>query len=776
MKCRGLSIGAILLAGLLSTPLKADPRIDNLRPHAIQRGTTATIHFYGIQLLDPQDVLFSDPGLQVIELSAYSDRHIAVLVRADTDCRLGPTTFRVCTGRGISNLRAMSVSALPIVEEHEPNNGIEQAELVRLPCTYHGRIQSEDVESIAVDLTVGERLAVEVEGVRIGREFIDPRLTILDPDGMEMVTVDDTMLARQDPFAVLTAQKTGRHVIQVRDARFGGNDLYLYLLHVGHFPRPAYAWPPGGRPGETLEVTWQGLGQPPWQQRVTLPATESPRHTAAFEWQLWPENESGVAPTGVGIRVVDLPATEEVEPNNRPPQAVAMVVPGVARGVIAGMGDQDFFTFPARKGQPLEIEVFARRTLRSRLDPWLQIRDAQGKQVAANDDNAGPDSFIDFNPPADGDYRLLIRDHLKQGGPEYVYQIEITPRTPELVLRTPDRVPYVSSPFSLSRGGRMAVLLIATRRHFGESIRLASDALPPGVTVEMPEIPAGRDRGPIVFHVSPDAPRGGALVSLRGTATIGEREVAGHFQQRTMLVRGANNRDMWGHDADRLAVAVTDESPFSLEIIQPQVPLVRNGSMGLKLVATRREGFAGPITARMIYNPPGVYSRGSVTIPADKQEAVLPLTANNGATPLTSPIVVTATANHEGAPFEVSSQLAQLTVEPSYFNVTFEKANVEQGGQTEMVVKLERTREIPGPTTAELVGLPAGTSAALQTVAEDARKLTFVIRADEKARVGRFATVLCRLVITHNGEAITHILGTGQLRVDKPLAPHPKQT
>ncbi len=674
MNHRALFIAVACLVGLHSVRLIADPRIDNLRPHAIQRGTVTTIHFYGIELLDPQDILFSDAGLELIELSAYNDRHIAARVRAAAGCQLGPTTFRVCTGRGISNMRAMSVSALPIVEEREPNNQVEQAELVTIPCTYHGRIQNEDIESVAVDLTEGEQLAVEVEGIRIGREFIDPLLTILDPDGVEVITVDDTMRTRQDPFAVFTVQKTGRHVIRVRDARFAGNDLYLYLLHIGHFPRPAYAWPPGGRPDETLELTWRGEGQEAWQQTVLLPPVESPRHSAAFAARLFPENESGVSPTSVGIRVVDLPSATEVEPNNRPPQATPMQVPGVARGAIGKAGDQDFFRFAARKGHPLEIEVFARRTLRSPLDPGLSIRDAQGKQLAANDDNGSPDGFIDFNPPADGDYFLLIRDHLRRGGPDYVYQVEVTPRTPELILRTPDRIPYVSSPFALPRGGRMAVLLIATRRHFGDAIQLACQSLPPGVTVEMPDIPQGRDRGPIVFHVAPDAGRGGFLIPIRGTATSGERELDGHFQQRTMLVRGANNRDMWGHDADRLAVAVTNEAPFSIDVVPPQVPLVRNGSMDLKLVATRQQGFDGPITARMIYNPPGVYSRGTVVIPAGQQEAVLPLTANNGAVPMTSPLVVTATANHDGGRSEVSSQLVSLSVEPSFFNVTFAKA------------------------------------------------------------------------------------------------------
>ena len=66
-----------------------------------------------------------------------------------------------------------------------------------------------------------------------------------------------------------------------------------------------------------------------------------------------------------------------------------------------------------------------------------------------------------------------------------------------------------------------------------------------------------------------------------------------------MLVRGNNNTDVWGHDADRMAVALTNEVPFKIEIVQPKAPLVRNGQMDLKIVATRAiygdrfAGFAG---------------------------------------------------------------------------------------------------------------------------------------------------------------------------------------
>ena len=316
----------------------------------------------------------------------------------------------------------------------------------------------------------------------------------------------------------------------------------------------------------------------------------------------------------------------------------------------------------------------------------------------------------------------------------------------------------------------MALLVSGQRRHYNEPIELAFENLPAGVTVEAPPIPKGRDRVPVVFQVAADASRCGELVGIAGKSHVGDREIQGQFLQRTILVRGQNNRDVWGHDADRIAVAVKDESPFSIEIIEPQVPIVRNGQMELKVVARREPAYQGPIALRMMLNPPGLYAR-AVSIPKDVNEASMTITANGGAAIASSPIVITGSANVGGARHEVCSQLVHLRVEDSYFGVKFAKSNVEQGGETTLIVNLERKREIKDPVTAELVGLPAGTSSHEVQVGAEQKELAFKIKAEEKARPGRHNTVICRLVVTENGEPVTHLLGRGQLRVDKPLPP-----
>jgi hypothetical protein len=86
-------------------------------------------------------------------------------------------------------------------------------------------------------------------------------------------------------------------------------------------------------------------------------------------------------------------------------------------------------------------------------------------------------------------------------------------------------------------------------------------------------------------------------------------------------------------EVSKQAIAVADEVPFSINIVEPKAPLVHNGSMNLKIVATRKPGFTAPITIVPLYNPPGVGSASSVVIPENQTETLLPMNANGSAPP-----------------------------------------------------------------------------------------------------------------------------------------------
>jgi len=278
---------------------------------------------------------------------------------------------------------------------------------------------------------------------------------------------------------------------------------------------------------------------------------------------------------------------------------------------------------------------------------------------------------------------------------------------------------------------------------------------------------------PVLFKAAAKAPLGGRLADLFGKHVEAKLGIEGHLSQVSWLVRGQGNRLVWGHTTDRMALVLTEEVPFKVDIVQPKAPLVRNGSMDLKIVATRKEGFKAAINVRMLYRPPGVGAVSSINIPAGKNEATLRLSANGGAQIRTWKIVVIAQATVGNGTIKISSDFADLNVSDSFFSFGFQTAAVEQGQETEVVVKVTNKIPFEGAAKVQLLGLPNESTTTPQEFKKDATELVFPIKTTMKSPPGRHRTLLCRVVLIQNGETVTHTLGTGELRIDRPLPPKP---
>ena len=131
--------------------------------------------------------------------------------------------------------------------------------------------------------------------------------------------------------------------------------------------------------------------------------------------------------------------------------------------MIAQPGDVDCFKFAAKKGEQYDVRVLA-RGIRSPLDPVLNINRIGGAGVAGNDDSGGPDSYVRLAVPEDDEYVIFVQDHLKKGGPEYAYRVEITPVKPRLVMGLPERSQFVDITVDVPQGNRVAALVSAIAR------------------------------------------------------------------------------------------------------------------------------------------------------------------------------------------------------------------------------------------------------------------------------------------------------------------------
>src|SRR5262249_19071200 len=118
--------------------------------------------------------------------------------------------------------------------------------------------------------------------------------------------------------------------------------------------------------------------------------------------------------------------------NNTPAKANPIKVPGVVCGKIEVAEDVDYFKFSAKAGQTLTFEVICARIqdkihdLQKHADPMLTLYDAEGRELAANDDFFFADPQLSYTCKKDGDSLVQVRDSKYDGDPRWVYALHIT--------------------------------------------------------------------------------------------------------------------------------------------------------------------------------------------------------------------------------------------------------------------------------------------------------------------------------------------------------------
>jgi hypothetical protein len=749
------------------------PQLTLILPRGVQRGGDRELVFKGNRLKDAEELLFhsSDPAAAFVvrSIAPVDDNSFKAVIFVPENCPLGEHLVQVRCKSGISDFRSFFVGALPEVAEKEPNGSLAEAQAVPLNSTIQGVVKSEDVDCFAVTLQKGQRLSIDVEALRLGTFLFDPAVAIVDEKRFELATIDDVPIARQDGVLSMVAPADGTYYVQVRETSYGGNDNCRYRLHVGTFPRPTAVYPAGGKGGEKVAVQLLGDAAGPIPLDVTVPVSGT-------TLQLFAPDAQGVGPTAVPFRISTQGNVLEAEPNNDIATATAADTTLSFNGIIGTDGDVDCFRFDAKKGQTFDIECYARR-LRSGLDPVITVLRADGGTVGANDDSRGPDSYYRFQVPADGSYVVRVGDHLGRGRPDFVYRVEFQPVAPLLTLSIPriDRYSQTRQTIMVPRGGRYAVLINATRTNFTGDLVLMAEKLPAGVTMHCQPMPSALSQMPVVFEAAADAPIAGALFDLAARPVDDKVQVTGRFENSADFIIGPNNNTFFAAKVDRLAMAVIEPLPFQLQIVQPKAPLVRNGTVDLKVVVKRAEGFKEPITVEFPFRSPGVAAVPNVQIPADKSEATYTVNADGKAALGSWPIYVIGQANVGGQAW-TASQLATLEVAEPFATAKLARSSCEQGETAQIVCTLTQSTPFEGEGKARLHGLPANTTASEATFTKDTKELVFEVKTDEKSPVGNHKSPFVELITTFNGEPVQCRSGQSELQIAAPSKPAPPST
>ena len=734
--------GALLLlpiAFLAALP-EPPPTVTSMAPLGGQRGTDVKVTFRGARLGGAYDVLLPRTGLELVAIEPVKNDHCTATLRIPANCRLGAHPLRLCTDHGIAKLRMFQVGALPEINEDEG----QDVQTIPFGVTVNGSISGEETDRYAVELAEGQRLRCEVQAMRLGTSAKDLALAVHGPDGAAIASADDTALGHKDPWLSIRAVAKGLHEVRVHPAFPDNANRGSYRLHVGSFPRPTAASPAGGAPGEKLRVT---LIEPDLDQRstmtdeVTLPDDGS----QFFTWH--PEDDRGAAPSAVILRVGG-PANKLPQPDD---------------GVVSKPGTSDKFWFKAKMGKRIEFRAVA-RTLRSPLDPLLVARRADGGYLASDDDSAGSgDSRLRFTPPADGDYSIEVRDLLRDGSTAHVFRLEVGTvaqgmRTSMVVQRRVDPV------CNVPRGGNACGVLRLDGADTKAGLAFALDDLPPGVTVKFG--PVRSNRVPFVLTAAADTKIGASLANLLLTAQQEPERRDPGYQQVMSLVTVGNDQPILGTIARRLPVAVTRPAPFRVELVQAAVPLLRDGKLGVKVLVQRDEGFKQSIRVQSPRTPSGI-GAGRITIAGNKSEGILPLEANGSAVLGDFPLAVVASSGSGNSYTVQASTIQPITVDKHWLKVKFQRARTTAGQATEMRVELKQERELAGPYTATLHGLPKYVEARPVEVAPSDKEVLFQLMVGAKTRPGRHRSIRIEFSLPHENGKLLHRFGGGELRIDK---------
>ena len=765
------SVLSCLFAFTAAASAGFSPVLNGINPRGGQRGTEMEVIFAGDRLEDIQEILCYEPGITFSDLKVKDAKNITAKATIAPDARLGEYSMRVRTAGGITILKSFYVGQFPAVKEAEPNNSFEQPQKIGLNTTVEGVSKAEDEDFYIVPLKKGQRLSVEVEGMRLGRTMFDTYVAILDPKRFEIAASDDTALLKSDSFVSAIAPEDGDYRVVVREAAYEGSDACQYRLHIGTFPRPKAVYPLGGKPGETIEFSFYGDPSGVLKKTVTLPANP------VSPFPLFPDQEGLTPPSAHWVTVSPLEHAQETGANQEQKNAVAMPpIPSAAHGLLAEGQKSDWFKFTAKKDEALVLQVIARE-LRSPIDSVLTLYDAKAKKLGGNDDTKGaPDSVLAWTSPADGEYFIEISDQLERGGADFSYRVEINLKVPQLTASLPTVERNNSQKwktFNVPKGNRYAAVVNVAKQNIACDILFEGAALPPGVTMIRPPVPKNVTSFPVIFEAAPDAPLGSSFATFKVRST-GDKlpEVIAPLLDSIAYIEINNQGTYHGVTLDKIATAVTNEVPFKLDLQTPATPLVKDGVISLKINVARAADYKEPITVRFLWSPPGISGPVTVDIPGDKSEAVYELNASADAAVGEWPVCVLAEAKTPNGPVLVSSGFATLKVSEPLVAMTFELAATEQGRPISMVGKIDKQQDFAGNATVELIGLPHGAKTTPQTFNKDQTEVTFPIEIGADAAVGKHNAIFCKVNVPQGDQMIIHQTAKGStLRIDKPVAP-----
>lgn len=685
--------GALVVALVLGSATQVLAQLPTARLYSIypaggQVGAKVDVTVTGADLELASKLIFSNPAITGAQKTAEPNpfqkgpqpvpNQFTITIPAD--CPPGLYEVRAVGKFGVSNARVFEVGSLPEILEKEPNNDLKTATETTLGSVVNGKANgAADLDLFQFAARQGQRVLIDCAAQRLDSRM-DATLVLYNPAGQQIAMNRDT--TRRDPLIDFTIPADGVYAVKVYDFTYGGGDDFVYRLSIGTGPRIDFVYPPAGQAGTTGAFTLYGRNLPggapaegvtidgrPLEKltvQIALPGGPGPRQPSgntlltpdasdldAIDYRL--TTPQGIS-NAVLIGVTNGPVTAEVEPNDISTAAQKIALPCEIVGQFQKSADMDRFAFEGKAGTAYWVEVVAHRFGRM-VDPQVVIQrvtvNDKGEETVADviesDDtrpNVGGATFntltedpsFAFTVPADGNYRMLVKNQFGQGDPRNVYRVSIHPAAPDFRLSVVPKFPAapqqpvgVWSPL-LRKGGSELLEVIAFREDgFTGEIAVSVEGLPPGVTAAPVTIGTGMNSAPLVLTAADNAAEWVGPVKVVGKAKVAEAEVAREARFGSNIWETATNVPNASAPARltqslMLAISGGEIADFLVDAGQGKVwEMSRAGALEIPIKITRRGEFKGAVNLAPIGPPP------NVQIPAialNPDQAELPLKFN----------------------------------------------------------------------------------------------------------------------------------------------------
>lgn len=397
--------------------------------------------------------------------------------------------------------------------------------------------------------------------------------------------------------------------------------------------------------------------------------------------------------------VVDAPVVAEVPTPSTMAKPRPVPVPAVVCGRIKVAEAVDYYSFSAKAGQQLTLEVVCARIqdkihdLQKHADPLVAVFDADGRELAAADDGYFADPVLTFTAPKDGEYRVAVRDAKYDGDPRWAYALSISD-APRAVYSFPLAVnpgaTVKAAPVGSAAGKDWQLTAPAATGVHAVPLRL--DAL------ETNPVPVVVTALPLIEEAEPnDNPKQATRLQLPGGANgrIGQRRDLDHYVFKGLKGKAVRLEVF----ARRFGTPLTSRLDAQLDVMTPDGKIVAsNDDLNGK-------------DPGLIFAPP-----------ADGEYVVRVRDLNN--------------KGGDGFVYYLECDFARpdfmLKCDPS-------KAMIGPGARTAWYVQVTRLNSFAGPVKVEVEGLPAGVSVNPLTIPANMTQGLLVVSAAADAQVGAAA-------------------------------------